>query len=179
MKNSNIIVLTLSLIVAIVMAGCGTQATAEPTATQVPPTETAPVSSPQGAPTETSAPTPTDIPTETPTEVPTEPPTEAPAEAPAADASAVSFTNDVFPIIQSRCVNCHGGERIEEGLLMRSYAEILAGSNNGPVIVPGDTANSLLVQLVTTQEMPKRGPKLTPPQVQIITEWVAAGALNN
>jgi mono/diheme cytochrome c family protein len=177
MKNSYIIVLTLSLIVAIVMAGCGTQAAAETTATQVPPTETAP------APTETSAPTPTDIPTETPTEVPTEPPTEVPAEAPteapAAGGATVSFVNDVLPIIESRCVNCHGGQRIEEGLLMRTYEEILAGSNNGPVIVPGDTANSLLVELITAQEMPKRGPKLTPPQVQIITEWVATGAPNN
>jgi hypothetical protein len=62
---------------------------------------------------------------------------------------------------------------------MRTYAEIMAGSENGPVIAPGDPGNSLLVELVATQEMPKRGPKLTPPQVQIITEWVAAGAPNN
>jgi len=37
----------------------------------------------------------------------------------------------------------------------------------------------LLVELVTTQKMPKRGPKLTPPQIQIITDWVNQGALNN
>ena len=62
---------------------------------------------------------------------------------------------------------------------MRSYDEILAGSDNGPVIVPGDVTNSLLVEMVTTLKMPKKGPKLTPPQIQIITEWVAAGAPNN
>ena len=62
---------------------------------------------------------------------------------------------------------------------MRSYEEILAGSDNGPVIVPGDVENSLLVELVASKEMPKSGPKLTPPQVQIITNWVAAGAPNN
>jgi hypothetical protein len=28
-------------------------------------------------------------------------------------------------------------------------------------------------------EMPKRGDKLTPEQVQIISDWVAGGALNN
>lgn len=174
MKYSNIsIVLTLSLVTGILLAGCGTQAAAEPTATQAPPTKTAP------APTETTAPTPTEVPTNTPTDVPTEPPTEAPTEAPAADIATVSFSNDVMPIIQSRCVNCHGGQRIEEGLLMRSYDEILAGSDNGPVIVPGDTANSLLVQMVTSLKMPKKGPKLTPPQIQAITEWVAAGAPNN
>jgi mono/diheme cytochrome c family protein len=84
-----------------------------------------------------------------------------------------------MPIIQSRCTRCHGEDRFEEGLAMRTYAEIMAGSENGPVIVPGDPVNSLLVELITNQKMPKRGPKLTPPQVQIITEWVAAGAPNN
>ena len=59
------------------------------------------------------------------------------------------------------------------------HAALMAGSENGAVIVPGDAANSLLVELVATQEMPKRGPKLTPPQVQIITDWVNQGALDN
>jgi hypothetical protein len=91
----------------------------------------------------------------------------------------VSFANDVMPIIQSRCVRCHGEDRVEEGLLMRTYEELMSGSENGPVIIPGNAAASLLVELVTELKMPKRGPKLTPPQVQIITDWVAAGAPNN
>lgn len=165
-----LLVLTITLFAGLLMAGCGTQAAAEPTATQAPPTESVPV------PTETTVSTPTDIPTDVPTEPP---PTEVPTEAPAADSAGVSFANDVFPIIDSRCINCHGGERIEEGLVMLSYNDLLAGSDNGPVIVPGDPTNSLLVELVANQKMPKRGPKLTPPQVQIISEWVAAGAPNN
>jgi hypothetical protein len=76
-------------------------------------------------------------------------------------------------------VNCHGGERVEEGLLLRSYAELMSGSDNGPVIIPGDAQNSLLVELVVNQKMPKRGPKLTPPQVQLIIDWVNQGALDN
>jgi hypothetical protein len=46
----------------------------------------------------------------------------------------VSFSNDVLPIIESRCLNCHGGERREEGLNMTSYAGLLAGSVNGATI---------------------------------------------
>lgn len=107
-------------------------------------------------------------------------PTEAPAEAPAdAPTTGISFANDVLPIIESCCVNCHGGDRIEAELLMRTYDEIMAGSENGPVVIPGDVEGSLLVELVANKEMPKRGPKLTPPQVQIITDWVASGAPNN
>lgn len=110
------------------------------------------------------------------------PPTDVPAQAPTVEPAAaggVSFANDILPILQSRCVNCHGGDRIEEGLLMRSYAELMAGSDNGPVILPGNAEGSLLVELVVNREMPKRGPKLTPPQTQLIVDWVNQGALEN
>ena len=145
---------------------------------------------PTSAPTEAVAhatEAPTDVPPATDTSVPTEPAaaTEAPAtEAaaatqPAADGATVSFATDILPLIESRCIGCHGGDRTEEGLDLKTHASIMAGSSNGPVIVPGDAANSLLVEMVATQKMPKRGPKLTPPQVQLITDWVNQGALDN
>lgn len=161
-----IFALTFILSVGMLLAGCGTQAASEPATTQALPTQPVTAST---EPVES-------VRTEAPAEAPNAATTEAVAGAPAA---TVSFANDVMPIIESRCVNCHGGRRIEEGLLMRTYEEIMAGSENGPVLVPGDVANSKLVELVTNQKMPKRGPKLTPPQVQIITDWVAAGAPNN
>ena len=82
---------------------------------------------------------------------------------------------DIMPIIESRCVNCHGGNRTEEGLNLTTHANILSGSDNGPVVTPGDAVNSLLVEMVATQKMPKRGLKLTPPQIQLITDWVNQG----
>lgn len=91
----------------------------------------------------------------------------------------VSFGADVSQIIQSRCINCHGGEKIEGELVMLSYEDLMKGGESGQVIVPGDAANSLLVQLITEMKMPKRGPKLTPVQIQLITDWINQGALNN
>ncbi len=125
---------------------------------------------------------PTDPPPATDTAAPTEsaPATEpATATQPAVEGATVSYTNDILPIFESRCVNCHGGQRTQEGLDLKTYASLMAGSNNGPVVTPGDTASSLLVELVANQKMPKRGPKLTPPQVQLITNWVNQGALDN
>jgi mono/diheme cytochrome c family protein len=165
-NSKSSLVLTLSLIAGLVLAGCGTQAAAEPAATGAPPTQ------PELVPTEVVESAPTDLPAEAPTEAPTDVPAEVPA-------ATVSFANDVMPIIQSRCIRCHGEDRVEEGLLMRTYEELMAGSDNGPVIIPGNAAASLLVELVAELKMPKRGPKLTPPQIQIITDWVAAGAPNN
>jgi len=143
-----------------------------------------PTSTPTSAPTEVVAPVteaPTEVPPPTNTAAPTELPaaTEAPATQPPAEGATVSFANDIMPIIESRCINCHGGNRTEEGLNLTTHANILSGSDNGPVVTPGDAANSLLVEMVATQKMPKRGPKLTPPQIQLITDWVNQGALDN
>ena len=139
----------------------------------------------------------TDTPASQPTEAPVQA-TEAPATVPpaATDTSApvventptagttasgamVSFATDILPLIESRCINCHGGERTQEGLDMKTHAAILAGSENGPVVSPGDAANSSMAQMVIEGKMPKRGPKLTPDQVQLIVDWINQGALDN
>jgi mono/diheme cytochrome c family protein len=105
--------------------------------------------------------------------------TEAPATQPAAGGAMVSFASDILPLFESRCINCHGGERTQEGLDLKTHTSLIAGSSNGTVVTPGNAADSLLVELVATQKMPKRGPKLTPDQVQLITDWVNQGALDN
>ena len=139
----------------------------------------------------------TDTPASQPTEAPVQA-TEAPATVPpaATDTSApvventptagttasgamVSFATDILPLIESRCINCHGGERTQEGLDMKTHAAIMAGSENGPVVSPGDAANSSMAQMVIEGKMPKRGPKLTPDQVQLIVDWINQGALDN
>jgi uncharacterized membrane protein len=107
------------------------------------------------------------------------PATESPVTQPATQGATVSFAHDVLPILERRCTNCHGGERTEKGLNLKTYADMMQGSGNGVVVVRGNAADSKLVELILNQKMPKRGPKLTPPQVELITNWVNQGALNN
>ncbi|HSO12289.1 MAG TPA: c-type cytochrome domain-containing protein [Anaerolineales bacterium] len=97
----------------------------------------------------------------------------------AAPAVNISYANDVQPILQSRCGKCHMGEFVSEGLHMDTYESLMEGSDNGPVIVPGDADESLLVHKVVEGKMPKRGPRLTMVQIQIISSWIDAGAPNN
>jgi hypothetical protein len=85
----------------------------------------------------------------------------------------------VLPILENSCNKCHGVEQIKEGLDMRTYETLMAGSFNGTVITPGNAEDSFLVQQLLDGEMPKRGPKLTHDQIQIIINWINAGALNN
>ena len=167
MKSTYVKFVLFVLIVGLLSA-CGAQSTNTPTSM---PTEV--VAPATDAPTE--APLPTD------TAAPTEPPaaTEAPVTQPPAEGATVSFATDILPIFESRCIGCHGGDRTQEGLDLKTHASLMAGSNNGAVVIAGDAANSLLVEMVATQKMPKRGPKLTPPQIQLITDWVNQGALDN
>jgi mono/diheme cytochrome c family protein len=156
------LLLGVSVLLLVALAACGGQANT--TENPAPPAE----NSTNNTPTEIDMPEPTAASEDS---APTD--AEPPAE------MTVSFSADVFPILQSRCINCHGGDRTNAELVMRSYEDLMAGSENGQVIIPGDAENSLLVQLVSEQKMPKRGPKLTPVQVQTIADWVNEGANNN
>ena len=100
-------------------------------------------------------------------------------QATAAQTSSVSFAKDVMPIFESRCIKCHGGESTKEGLDLKTYTSLMSGSKNGSVLAPGNANDSFLVHQLLDGEMPKRGPKLTPDQVQTIVNWVNAGALDN
>jgi hypothetical protein len=160
--------IALFVLIAGLLTACGGQATNTPAAVSQPTEALAPaLSSPSGAQAATNPPVSTA--------------TSAPATEPAATSQGapVSFSHDVLPILSSRCTNCHGGERTEKGLNLKTYADMMQGSENGPVVTAGNAADSKLVELILNQKMPKRGPKLTPPQVQLITDWVNQGALNN
>jgi hypothetical protein len=96
-----------------------------------------------------------------------------------ASSGAVSFSKDIAPILQNTCISCHGGDRTEKNLDLKTYASLMAGSENGAVIAPGDAANSLLIQKVQSGNMPKRKPHLLADQIQLLVNWVNAGAQNN
>jgi len=159
--------IAISLLIIGLLSACSARATNTP--------------NPASEPTEpTAAPTQAIANTSTPTDMPSPlPPTEAPATQASSQGVAVSFTNDILPIFNSRCANCHGGNRTEEGLNLLSYATIMSGSKNGAVVSPGEADHSLLVEMLLSQEMPKRGPKLTPIQIQPIIDWINEGALDN
>jgi len=94
-------------------------------------------------------------------------------------ATEVSFSADVLPIFEARCQQCHGAGRAEVGLSLASYADAIAGSSNGPVIVPGSADTSYLFELIDTGQMPWGSPKLPDSEIQSIRDWIDAGASDN
>jgi hypothetical protein len=101
------------------------------------------------------------------------------ASNPPAAAGEVSFAADVLPILKDSCTHCHGGSRQNGGLRVDSYAAVIAGGSHGAVVVPGNAANSLLVELITSGKMPRNAAALPAEKITLITDWVNAGALDN
>ncbi len=99
--------------------------------------------------------------------------------------TVISFADDILPIFQHRCAKCHGGEG-EDGLVITeayltllSYEGVMAGSEFGTVIEPGDPDASTLVDMITSGEMPEEGDPVPPEEIELIRAWIEAGALDN
>ena len=99
-----------------------------------------------------------------------------PAPEPTAEPPALSgeptYENYVGPLVKVKCAACHG-DLATAGLNMLTYAGMMEGSSNGPVIVPGDSANSKLFQV---QSAGGHFANLTPEELEVIKQWIDAGA---
>ena len=91
----------------------------------------------------------------------------------------VSFSAEVMPILERYCWECHSEQNTELGLRLDSYEGVMAGSDYGTVVEPGDPAGSLLVDMVEAGDMPEEGDPVPPEELEIIKTWIAEGAQNN
>ena len=97
----------------------------------------------------------------------------------------ISFADDILPIFQKRCSECHGGEgedgqvTTEAYLNLLSHEGVMAGSEYGTVIEPGAPEASTLIDMITSGEMPEEGDPVPPEEIQLIRAWIEAGAPNN
>ncbi|HSB00558.1 MAG TPA: NapC/NirT family cytochrome c [Anaerolineales bacterium] len=99
------------------------------------------------------------------------PPPEPTAELPVLS-GAPTYENYVGPLVTVKCAACHG-DLATAGLNMLTYTGMMKGSSKGPVITPGDAANSKLFQV---QSGGGHFANLTPEELEIIKQWINAGA---
>ncbi len=91
--------------------------------------------------------------------------------------AAPVFEKDVRPLLKTHCFHCHGeGGKKEGGVDLRLRRFMLHKTDDGPVIVPGNVDASHMVQLLRDGEMPKDGTKLKLAEIEMIEQWIAAGA---
>ena len=95
---------------------------------------------------------------------------------------AVVYTEIVQPILNTRCVQCHGSSKQKGDLRLDGYAHLEKGGENGPVLSPGKGGESALVKvcLLPVEDdlhMPPKGkPQLTSAQIGLISWWIDQGA---
>ncbi len=91
-----------------------------------------------------------------------------------------SFSADVLPIFEAKCVMCHGSMGGWDG---SSYEGTMTTGDNAPVVIPGDPEGSLLGQKLlgthTQGAIMPPGGKLPDREIQVILDWIEAGALDN
>jgi uncharacterized membrane protein len=92
---------------------------------------------------------------------------------------AVSFAEQVMPILEARCTECHSGSDAELGLNLSTYEGVMAGSDYGAVIEPGNPDGSLLIDMVASGDMPEEGDPMPPEELDLIRTWIQEGAENN
>ena len=100
-------------------------------------------------------------------------PTPLPTETPApASSGPLNWAADIAPMLQSKCIACHGAGS-STGLAFDTYANTMKGGAKGPIILPGDGTNSLLVQV---QLAGGHFGQLTPEEIKTVQQWIDAGA---
>lgn len=93
----------------------------------------------------------------------------------------VNFNAQVKPILNKKCISCHGGVRKkgDYSLLFREEALAVAKSGKRPII-PGNASGSELINRITSSDpeerMPYQHEPLSKEEIQILKKWINQGA---
>ena len=96
----------------------------------------------------------------------------------------VDFEKEILPIFRRNCLACHSATEAESDLVLESPQTILKGGSEGPSVVAGKSAESLLLMLAAMQKEPHMPPPdndvkakaLTPEELGLIKLWIDQGA---
>ncbi|MBU6300188.1 MAG: hypothetical protein KGS60_01430 [Verrucomicrobia bacterium] len=92
-----------------------------------------------------------------------------------------AYPHAIAPLLESKCVGCHGADKQKGKLRMDSYAALIKGGSEGPSLVPGKAADSLMVTRIclpadNDEHMPPEDkPQLSAAEIQLIRLWVEKG----
>ncbi|MEO5890878.1 MAG: DUF1553 domain-containing protein [Ferruginibacter sp.] len=93
----------------------------------------------------------------------------------------IDFSAQVKPIINNKCISCHGGVRAKGGFSLLFREEALAKTSSGKfAIIPGDPENSELIRRINYKDpeerMPYKHDPLSKEEISVLTDWIKQGA---
>ena len=92
------------------------------------------------------------------------------------------YMRSIHPILDAKCVACHGASKEQAGLRLDFYELLMKGGKDGAIIAPRNPDRSLLLQRVTLSPtdrhfMPAEGrTPLTADEIAALRTWILAGA---
>jgi mono/diheme cytochrome c family protein len=98
-----------------------------------------------------------------------------------AGAQSTSVAEQAQDILAKNCYSCHGPDKQKNGLRLDTQKDALFGGDSGePAFVAGKSDESVLFARITTSDpkerMPAGKPALSSAEIEIIKEWIDAGA---
>jgi hypothetical protein len=92
------------------------------------------------------------------------------------------FTTEIAPLLQRRCVGCHGEENAKGRYRLDTFARLTRAGDSGlPPLVAGKPRESelynLLLESDATDRMPQKADPLPPAEIALIERWIAGGAV--
>jgi hypothetical protein len=99
---------------------------------------------------------------------------------PAPAARQVKFHEEILPILSRRCAECHVGANPKGKLGIESRESLLRGGASGPAVIVGNSAESLLIELVAGMDpvrvMPASDrPRLNAEEIGLLRAWIDKG----
>jgi len=85
-----------------------------------------------------------------------------------------TFNSYVGPLFATKCAVCHG-TTASAGLNLSTYADTMKGGDDGPVILAGDSAGSLLVEVQSGSHFAT----FSADELEVVKTWIDAGAPEN
>src|SRR6478736_1060553 len=89
--------------------------------------------------------------------------------------SSASIESRARAILETHCLECHGGSSTKHDLDLKTRETLLKGGSEGPAIVPGKATESLLYKKITHTEttgMPYKREKLSQDEIATLTQWI-------
>ncbi len=93
----------------------------------------------------------------------------------------VSFTKDIAPLINEKCLGCHGATMQSGGLRLDTFANWKKGGKSGQLLTPGVPEESLIGIRMATEDMNLRMPKnaaaIDQAKLTVLANWIKQGAV--
>ena len=93
----------------------------------------------------------------------------------------IDFNTQIRPILNNKCITCHGGVKQSGGFSLLFPEEALRPNESGkPAIVPGHPGKSEMIKRITHEDpelrMPLEKDPLSEEEIRLITAWIEQGA---